>query len=69
MKISKNFDQLNKYTRQLFKKYNELILEEFIGGQEIQVAIIDDTPIGAIELVPSRSFYDYKAKILKVSKD
>ncbi len=68
VKISKNFDQLNKYTRQLFKKYNELILEEFIGGQEIQVAIIDDTPIGAIELVPSRSFYDYKAKYSKSAK-
>jgi D-alanine-D-alanine ligase len=41
----------------LFKKYDELILEEYIGGQEIQVAIINGNPLGAIELVPKRLFY------------
>ena len=39
-----------------------LILEAFIGGQEIQVAVINGSPLGAIELIPKRLFYDYKAK-------
>ena len=35
----------------LFKKYDELILEEYIKKQEIQVAVINGVPIGAIELI------------------
>ena len=49
----------------LFKKYDELIFEEYIGGQEVQVAVINGDPVGAIELIPKRSFYDYKAKYTK----
>ena len=52
----------------LFTKYNELVLEEFIGGQEIQVAIINGKSLGAIELIPKRLFYDYKAKYTKKAK-
>ena len=44
------------------------MLEEYIGGQEIQVAVINKTALGAIELVPRRSFYDYKAKYTKSAK-
>ena len=54
----------NKINR-FFKKYDELILEEYIEGQEIQVAVINGKPIGAIELIPKRKFYDYKAKYTK----
>ena len=39
-----------------------MIFESFIGGQEIQVAVINGSPLGAIELKPKREFYDYKAK-------
>ena len=44
------------------------MFEKYIGGQEIQVAVINNVPIGAIELVPKRSFYDYKAKYTKTAK-
>ena len=43
-------------------KYNEVIIEEFINGKEIQVAILGKKKLGAIELKPKRKFYDYKAK-------
>ena len=42
--------------------YREILIEEFIGGREIQVAIIGKKKLGAIELMPKRKFYDYKAK-------
>ena len=45
-----------------------LIFEPFIGGQEIQVAVINGKPLGAIELKPKRKFYDYKAKYTKAAK-
>tara|TARA_A100001011_G_scaffold283540_1_gene293884 strand:- start:406 stop:1320 length:915 start_codon:yes stop_codon:yes gene_type:complete len=44
------------------KKYKEVIIEEFIDGREIQVAILGVKKLGAIELKPKRKFYDYKAK-------
>ncbi len=42
--------------------YNEILIEEFIPGREIQVAIMGNIKLGAIELKPKRKFYDYKAK-------
>ena len=44
------------------------MFEKYIGGQEIQVAVINNNVLGAIELVPKRSFYDYKAKYNKAAK-
>jgi len=66
--ICKNKENLFKSSHYLFKKYNELILEEYIGGQEVQVAVINSNPLGAIELIPKRLFYDYKAKYTKKAK-
>jgi len=44
-------------------RYDEAILvEQFIKGQEVQVGILDDRPVGAIEIVPKNEFYDYEAK-------
>jgi len=42
--------------------YNQILIEEFIPGREIQVAIMGNKKLGAIELKPKRKFYDYKAK-------
>ena len=68
VKICKNNKKLVEETKNLFKKYDQLIFEEYIGGQEIQVAVINGNPLGAIELVPKRLFYDYKAKYTKQAK-
>ena len=54
----KNINQtLNK-----IRSYKEVMIEEFIGGREIQVAIMGNKKLGAIELKPKRKFYDYQAK-------
>ena len=42
--------------------YNQILIEEFIPGREIQVAIMGNKKLGAIELKPKRKFYDYEAK-------
>ncbi len=49
-------------------KYKEILVEEYIGGREIQVAILGNKKLGAIELKPKRKFYDYKAKYFSSSK-
>jgi len=42
--------------------YKEILIEEFVPGREIQVAIMGNKKLGAIELKPKREFYDYEAK-------
>ena len=44
------------------KIYKQIMIEEFIAGREIQVAIMGRKKLGAIELKPKRKFYDYQAK-------
>ena len=44
------------------KSYGEVLIEKFIPGREIQVAILGRKKLGAIELKPKRKFYDYEAK-------
>ncbi len=58
---------LNKILYKL-KVYKKVLIEEFIGGREIQVAIMGDKKLGAIELKPKRKFYDYQAKYDSKSK-
>ena len=44
------------------RQYKELLIEEFIPGREIQVAIMGNKVLGLIELKPKRKFYDFNAK-------
>ena len=52
----------------LLKSYKKILIESFVGGREIQVAILGTKKLGAIELKPKRKFYDYKAKYNKNAK-
>ena len=65
VEICKNFNQLKSSVAKLIKNYKTLIVENYIAGQEIQVAVINGKALGAIELQPRRKFYDYKAKYSK----
>ena len=48
--------------------YKEIMIEKYIPGREIQVAILGKKKLGAIELQPKRKFYDYEAKYNSKSK-
>jgi D-alanine-D-alanine ligase len=52
--IIKNLKKLNSY--------KQVLIEEFIAGREIQVAVMGKKTLGLIELEPKRKFYDYEAK-------
>ena len=54
--ICNNKEKLFKSIKNLLKKYNEIMLEEHIAGQEVQVAVINGKPLGAIELIPKDYF-------------
>ncbi len=66
--ICKNKKNFEKNYKKLKKKYNRIIVEQYIPGKEIQVAVMGNKALGAIELVPSREFYDYTAKYSSKAK-
>ena len=68
VKICENYKKLKSAYNSLKKIYRTLILEKFIGGQEVQVAVMNGKALGAIELKPRRGFYDYKAKYYESAK-
>ena len=67
VKICKNYNQLKLSVEKLIKIYKSLIVENYIAGQEIQVAVINGKALGAIELKPRRKFYDYKAILCQLT--
>jgi D-alanine-D-alanine ligase len=60
--IVKEETQLAAALEEAFRYDDEILVEQYIKGQEVQVGILDDTPIGAIEIVPKNEFYDFAAK-------
>ena len=41
---------------------DQVLIERYIPGHEIQVAVMGDRALGAIEIRPKGEFYDYEAK-------
>jgi len=39
-----------------------VLVEKYIKGKEVQIAVLDDTVLGGVEVRPSREFYSYEAK-------
>ena len=60
--ICKNKIQFNRNYKKLIKEYDRILVEQYIPGKEIQVAVMGKKALGAIELIPKRKFYDYTAK-------
>ena len=60
--IVKEEAQLAAALEEAFLHDDEILVERYIKGQEVQVGILDDKPIGAIEIVPTKEFYDFEAK-------
>jgi D-alanine-D-alanine ligase len=48
--------------QEAFSYDREIIVEQFIKGREVQVGILEDRALGAIEIVPKNEFYDFDAK-------
>ena len=66
--ICNNKMQFNRNIKKLEREYDKILIEEYIPGKEIQVAVMGDKALGAIELVPRRKFYDYTAKYSSKAK-
>lgn len=40
----------------------KVLMETYIPGRELSVAVLDDKPLGVIEIIPTSGLYDYDSK-------
>lgn len=60
--IVKTAEEFNPALEEAFRYDDMLLIEKYVKGREVQVGILEDRPIGAIEIVPKNEFYDFEAK-------
>jgi D-alanine-D-alanine ligase len=48
---------------------DEVLVERFIAGKEVSVAILGDRALGAVEIAPREGFYDYQNKYTRGATD
>jgi D-alanine-D-alanine ligase len=49
--------------------FPEALVERFIPGRELTVAVMDDRPLGVCEIRPRGTFYDYTSKYARGGSD
>jgi D-alanine-D-alanine ligase len=60
-----NIAELRELVEQAGRFDDSVLVERFVQGREIAVGVLDGRALGAIEIVPSGGFYDYKSKYQK----
>ncbi len=41
---------------------DEVLIEQFVPGRELSVAVLDGRPLGVVEIIPNTDWYDFEAK-------
>lgn len=62
VQIVHDFDELSQACERALHFDAEVLIERFIVGQEVSVAILEDRALGAIEIDSGGEFYDFSAK-------
>jgi D-alanine-D-alanine ligase len=60
--LVKRADELPAALADAARYKGDVIVEQYLKGQEVNVAVLDGVALGTVEMVPSREFYDYEAK-------
>ena len=60
--LVKDASQLGAACREAARWKGDVIVERYVKGKEVQVAVLDGKALGVIEIVPANEFYDYAAK-------
>jgi D-alanine-D-alanine ligase len=63
--IAKNYKQFLQGIKLAFKYDKQIIVEDFIKGTEITVAVLAGQVLPIVEIVAKSGFYDFKAKYQK----
>jgi D-alanine-D-alanine ligase len=60
--IVKNNDDFEEAFEKALSYGSTVIIEKYIGGQEVQIGILNEKVLGGVEVRPSLEFYSYEAK-------
>jgi len=52
-----------------FKASPNMLVEEYVAGRELTVAVLDDRVFSIVEITPKQGLYDYKSKYTKGQSD
>ena len=67
--ICKTADELVPAVERALCFDDEVLVERFITGKEISVAVLEDRALGAVEIAPRSGFYDYGNKYTRGATD
>lgn len=60
--IAREREELRMALTESIKLGGRTVLEQYVSGREIQVAILQDRALPSIEIIPKEGFYDYENK-------
>jgi D-alanine-D-alanine ligase len=62
LSIVKKDEEILKAIETAFQLSDLVLIEEYIPGREMTVAILEDKPLPVLEIIPKSGFYDYESK-------
>lgn len=60
--LVKKEDEVQSAIRSALQLSDIVLIEKYIAGREMTVAILEDTALPVLEIIPKSGFYDYKSK-------
>lgn len=60
--LAKSEDDLKAGIEAALLLHPEVLLEEFVAGEEITVAVVDGVPMPVVRILPESGFFDFEAK-------
>lgn len=60
--ICKSQEQLHEAIRLAFEYSDRILVEKYIPGRELTVAVLDDSALPVLEIRPKHGLYDYECK-------
>jgi len=67
--IVRSAEQLAPAVERALRFDDEILVERFIAGKEVSVAVLGDRALGAVEIAPRDGFYDYANKYTRGATD
>jgi len=62
LSICKNAEELEEGVELAFQFSKNILIEQYIGGYEVTVGIIENKVLPVLEIKPKHSYYDYECK-------
>lgn len=63
--IVKAESELSDALKEAFRWDERVLVQQYIKGREVTIAVVDDVAMGTVEVRPKLDFYNYKAKYTK----